>query len=418
MLNLFNKEKESTNIVIIGHIDHGKSTLIGRIIFDTESLPDEKIEEVKKASGELGEKFEFAFLLDHLKEERENYMTIDTTQTFFQTKKRKYVIIDAPGHVEFIKNMITGATQAEVAVLIVDAKEGLKEQTKRHAYIISMLGLSKLFVAINKMDLVDYNQDVFKHLEAELAQFLDLINISAAYFIPISAKNGDNVLKRSAHIPWYKGPTLLEALDSLKLESEDKHRPLRFPIQDIYTINKEKIAVGKIESGAIKKGERLLLLPQEKEVGIQAIKVFNKNKDMAETGENIGITFSEALAVERGNIICDKQHLPKISHKFKANVFWMSGEDLKVNQKVIIRCATQELEAIVESIEKRLNSSTLEILEDEADAIRLNEVARVTFKSEKPIVLEEYHSIEELGRIVIEDKASGDIQGAGIIKEL
>ncbi|MCM8763449.1 MAG: GTP-binding protein, partial [Candidatus Omnitrophica bacterium] len=341
-----------------------------------------------------------------------------TTQVFFQTRKRRYVIIDAPGHAEFIKNMITGATQAEVAVLIVDAKEGLKEQTKRHAYLVSMLNLEKLVVVINKMDLVNFSQGIFNQVKGELTQFLNHIKLSASYFIPISAKNGDNVLRRSRRMAWYRGPTLLKALDSLALESQEKDRPLRFSVQDVYTIDGEKIIVGRVESGVIKRGESVFLFPALKEKEVKSIRVFNQYKETAKEGENIGITLNEPVFVQRGNIICQGKNLPKLMYKFNSSVFWMSSEPLRVKQKVIVRCATQELVSYVERIEKRINSSSLEVLEDKAEQINLNEVAQVTFKNDAPLVMEEFHFIEELGRIVIEDKSTGNIQGAGIVKFL
>ena len=203
-------------IVIVGHVDHGKSTLIGRLFFDTGCLPEEKIEEVRKTCEALGRDMEFAFVMDHLEEERSQGVTIDTAQTFFNTDKRSYVIIDAPGHKEFIKNMITGASQAESAILIVDAEEGVREQTKRHAYILSLLGLDQVIVVINKMDLVNYKEETFNKLKDDVTAFLSSIKIKPSFVIPISAKEGDLVAKKLGRMEWYKGPTVLQALDAFK----------------------------------------------------------------------------------------------------------------------------------------------------------------------------------------------------------
>ena len=239
------------NFVIVGHVDHGKSTLIGRLLYDTDSLAPDKIEEIKKASTGQGKRTEFAYLLDHLEEERKQGITIDTTQVFFKSPKRRYVIIDAPGHVEFVKNMITGASQAEAAVLIVDVKEGVQEQTRRHSYMLSLLGLNQVVVVLNKMDLVDFSEQRFNTVKAEAQKWLKSINIEAMYYIPISAIEGDNVAAKSKNMGWYTGPTFLDSLDTMKNKQPPENKPLLFPIQDVYKIdNGQKIHV---ERGIIEK---------------------------------------------------------------------------------------------------------------------------------------------------------------------
>ncbi|MCK4821573.1 GTP-binding protein [bacterium] len=244
-------EKDILRIVIIGHVDHGKSTLIGRLLLDTNSLPKEKMVEIKKVSRDLGKEAELAFLTDQLKEERERSMTIDTTQIFFRTRKKNYCIIDTPGHVQFLKNMLTGASLAQAAVLIVDVKEGVMEQTRRHSYLIQMLGLDKAIVVFNKMDLINYQGRRFPKIKTELLELLESLNIEPIFLIPISAKEGLNISRKSSKMRWYKGPSLLSALDSLRLNTKTMQRPLRFPIQDIYEINGEKIIVGRVASGIV-----------------------------------------------------------------------------------------------------------------------------------------------------------------------
>ncbi len=236
-----NMEKEHMNIVIVGHVDHGKSTIIGRLLYDTNSLPDGKVEELKATCDLLGKPLEFAFILDNLEEEMKQGITIDTTQIFFKTKKRDYVIIDAPGHVEFVKNMITGASQAECALLIVDAKEGVKEQTKRHAYILSLLGLKQVAVIINKMDLVEYKKVRYDEVVNELKSFLTSIKITPSFVIPISAMNGENIAKRSENMFWYNGPTILEALDTFKIKAELEGLPMRYSVQDEFKFDENRI---------------------------------------------------------------------------------------------------------------------------------------------------------------------------------
>ena len=264
-------EREHLKLVIVGHVDHGKSTLIGRLFFDTDSLPKEKIEEVKQICEALGKELEFAYVMDHLEEERSQGITIDTAQTFFKTEKRDYVIIDAPGHREFTKNMITGASQAEAAILIVDASEGVREQTRRHAYILGMLGLKQVIVAVNKMDLVDYSENVFNEVSKQTTDFLERIGIAPTYIIPISAKEGDNVAKASDRMKWYTGPTILQALDTFKKTEKRDENPLRFAVQDVYNIDGKRIIVGRVEAGTLRVGDNIIVLPTGEETTVETI---------------------------------------------------------------------------------------------------------------------------------------------------
>ncbi|MBI5183491.1 MAG: 50S ribosome-binding GTPase [Nitrospinae bacterium] len=388
-------------IVIVGHVDHGKSTLIGRLFYDTDSLPSDKIEEIRRRCEDLGREMEFAFLLDHLQEEREQGITIDTAQSFFKTDKRGYVIIDAPGHREFLKNMITGASQAECAILIVDAVDGVQEQTKRHAYILDMLGLKQVVVVINKMDLVDFNEKRFKEVKGLVEAFLDSINVKPSFFIPISAKRGDNVAKKGDTMSWYNGYTLLEALDTLNNQKSPVDKPLQFPVQDVYKIGDKRILVGRIENGRIKKGQQVVFLPSQKESIIKSIEVFMEDRIEAETGESIGITLKDPLFIERGEIICEKGYQPSRVDRFKANIFWMSQRPLDINERLTIRCATQEMSCTIDTIEKRVDSSSLETIERDADKLLFTEVGSVIIKTKKPIVIENFNEIKELGRFVL-----------------
>jgi sulfate adenylyltransferase large subunit len=405
--------KSHMNIVIVGHVDHGKSTLIGRLLLDTDSLPKDKITEIKKISKELGKDNELAFLTDQLKEEREKNMTIDTTQIFFNTRKRSYCIIDTPGHVEFLENMITGASYAETAVLVVDANEGILEQTRRHAYILGMLGIDDLIVVFNKMDLINYKEERFKEVKNELLIFLEGIGIRPSFTIPISAKEGVNISKKSSKMRWYQGPCLLKASDSLKLDTKIEKRPLRFSIQDTYEIDGQTVTVGKILSGAVKQGQEVMLLPSFKKTRINLIKVFGKSMKEARAGKNIGLILDDPSFTKKGVIVVEKTEAIKPTDCFKANIFWMSDEPLKINQTLSLRCATQETSCIAEKIEKRINSSTLEIIEENADELKINETGIAIIRTEQPLVIEKFSFIEELGRFAIEKKSI--LQGMGII---
>lgn len=402
--------------VIVGHVDHGKSTLIGRLLYDTDSLPPDKIAEIKQRSEELGRETEFAYLLDHLEEERRQGITIETTQTFFKSPLRQYVIIDAPGHVEFVKNMVTGASQAEAAVLIVDVKEGVKEQTKRHAYILSLLGLKQVVVVLNKMDMVGFERSVFESVKKETAAFLASINIEPLLYIPISAIKGENIAKRSANMPWYSGQTFLEGLDLLKNSALPEDKPLLFPIQDVYKVDDKRISAGRLESGRILKGQEIRVLPGDHVTRIGSIERFPDQCESAEAGSSIGITTQDALFLKRGDVVCAPGKEPLVTDAFKASIFWMSKRDFDKNEKIVIRCATQETTCKIESIAERIDSSSLELIEKDASTLKNLEVGEVIIKTKRPIVISSFNDVQELGRFVLEKNEN--ICAGGIISSV
>ena len=406
-------EKENMNLVIAGHVDHGKSTLIGRLLFDTNSLPDGKIQELKKTCKELGHNLEFAFIMDSLQEEVEQGMTIDTAQTFFKTSKRDYTIIDAPGHKEFVKNMITGASQAETAILIIDVNDGVKEQTKRHAYILSMLGIKQLVVVLNKMDLVNYNEKKFNEVKTVISNFLDSLKIKPLYFIPIVAKDGDNVAKASNKMKWYSGKTLLQGLDSFHVAESLTNRSLRLPVQDVYEIDGKPVLVGYIESGKLKPGEEVMILPSNKAAKINSIESFLTDKKEAEAGESIGITLNQFIFVKRGDVICKKDDLAVVADRFSAKILWMSNNKINVNEKIILKLATQKTECIIEKIKQKIDSSSLELLEENAKELKEMEIGKVIIKTLKPVVIEKFSDIPGLGRFVLTQNS--EICAGGII---
>ncbi len=387
--------------IIVGHVDHGKSTLIGRLLFDTNSLPPDKMEEVRQVSKELGREVEFAFLMDHLQEEREQGITIETSQTFFRTPKREYVIIDAPGHVEFVKNMITGASQAEAALLIVDAAEGMQEQTKRHSMILSMLGIEQVIVVINKMDLIKYDQKEYQKLMQEIEGFLGSLSITALAYIPVSALRGENVADCSEKMAWYSGPTILESLDSLNNQTSSEDKSLIFPVQDVYLIDHKRISVGRIECGSIEQGQDIKILPRGQMTRVKSIEKFLEKSQRSFAGESIGIITEDSVFLDRGDIVCQETEEPAVSDNFLASIFWMSKGEYKKGEKIFLRCATQEVSCRMEKIYKRINSSTLEILEEDAEALRNLEVGEVLIKAKKPIVIQPFKDVKEIGRFVL-----------------
>ena len=389
------------SFVIVGHVDHGKSTLIGRLLYDTNSLPPDKIEEIKKASAGQGRRTEFAYLLDHLEEERKQGITIDTTQVFFRSPKRRYVIIDAPGHVEFIKNMITGASQAEAAVLIVDVAEGVKEQTRRHSYMLSLLGLNQIVVVLNKMDLVDFSSERFNAVKKDVQEWLESIDIKPILYIPISAIEGYNIARGSKNMAWYSGPTFLASLDTLQNKQPPEDKPLLFPIQDVYKIADKRVNAGRVESGVIEKGMKITILPSGRTTTINSIEKFLKDTDRAVASECIGITTADSVFLERGNIVCRPGREPTLTDRIPASVFWMSKRDFTKDQKLTLRCATQETPCKIESISKRIDSATLEVIEENAELIKNLEVAEVIIKTKKTVAIKNFNDVQELGRFVL-----------------
>lgn len=398
-------------IVIVGHVDHGKSTLIGRLFYDTDSLPEGVIEEVKKTCEMLGKDIEFAYVLDSLAEEREQNVTIDTTQSWFSTDKRNYIIIDAPGHKEFLKNMITGASQADTGVLIVSAKEGVEEQTKRHAYILGMLGLKQVMVVINKMDAVDYDAARFETVKNDITAFLGTVGITPKQIIPISAKEGDNVAKKAEKMDWYTGPTILEALDLFENKKAQENKPLRFPVQDVYKIDDKRILVGRVESGSVTVGDNVVFSPSGKTSKIKSVEKFLAKPTNATAGESVGITIDDPLFIERGEVVT--KETPTVTNTINARVFWMDKQAFDANEKLTLKCATQEVGCRIERISKRINSSDLTVLEENASQLQDTEVGEVVIKTDEPIVVENFNAIEELGRFVL--VRGNDVTAGGII---
>ncbi|MFP4197947.1 MAG: sulfate adenylyltransferase subunit 1, partial [Methanomassiliicoccales archaeon] len=389
-------EMDYLKFVIVGHIDHGKSTLIGRLLYDTDSLPEGKIEEIREVCDALGKDLEFGYVMDHLEEERDQGITIDTAQIFFDSEKRNYVIIDAPGHVEFVKNMITGASQAEAAILIVDADEGVKEQTRRHAYILSLLGLSQVMVVINKMDLVEYSHERFEEVKSDITQFLNSIGISPSYIVPISAKEGDFVSNRTDNMPWYQGVTALEGLDAFESRPSSMNRPLRFVVQDVVNPGK-RIIVGRVESGLLRPGQEVVLLPSMERTQIGSLEEFQADPEEAEPGKAIGLTTKDKVFVDRGNVISDPEDMPQVTDEIRGNVFWMDPQPYGKGDALFFRCGTQEVPCTLERIHTLLDSSSLEIISEDADEIGNREVADVTIRTDKPVVVENFMETQEIG---------------------
>lgn len=407
------------NVVFVGHVDHGKSTVVGRLLADTNSLPIGKLEKIKQDCKNNDKVFEYAFLLDALKDEQSQGITIDTARCFFNSDKRDYIIIDAPGHIEFLKNMISGAARAEAAVLVIDAKEGVQENSKRHGYMLSMLGISQVVVCINKMDLVDYKEEVFNKIQEEYKDFLENIGIKAKSFIPISALEGENMIQLSEKMNWFKGLNVLSALDSFEKESSPKDKPFRMPIQGIYKFtglgDSRRIIAGRIESGSIKIGDEVVFLPSGKQSKIKSIEGFNtEQKDRMEAGFSTGFTLEEQIYINRGELMCKVgEDLPYTSSLLKANLFWMGKEPMNKENEYKIKIGTESIPVKLKKIVNVMDASNLE--KSERNSIKRHEVAECIFECIKPVSFDLFSDLQVTGRFVIVD--SYDISGGGIITE-
>ncbi|CAN5677628.1 adenylyl-sulfate kinase [soil metagenome] len=408
---------EKLRIVIVGHVDHGKSTLIGRLFHDTNSLPEGKIEQIRKASELEGMEFEYAFLLDALLEEQAQNITIDTTQLPFRTDKREYVIIDAPGHKEFLKNMVTGAASADAAILLIDAHEGIQEQSKRHAYLLSLLGIRQIVVAVNKMDLVGHRQERFEKVKSDYTEFLAKLDITPTFFIPISAKHGLNITKASPELSWYGGPAILEALDQLLIKAPPEGLPLRFILQDVYRFDERRILAGRIETGSLAVGDEIMFWPEGKKSRIKTIEDWNAKvpPTSAAVGESVAITLEEQIFVERGQIGSQPSEGPAEGREIHASLFWLQNDPLPLNVPFTLKIGTQSVEARLVEISRVLDSSTLEPLAGSPAIIHKNEVADVRIRARKPLAFDQHDRISETGRFVI--VTGKRIGGGGIVRE-
>ncbi|MBL8014053.1 MAG: GTP-binding protein [Candidatus Omnitrophica bacterium] len=409
--------REQMNVVIVGHVDHGKSTLVGRLLADTGSLPEGKLEAVKKNCERNAKPFEYAFLLDALKDEQAQGITIDTARSFFKSDKRDYIIIDAPGHIEFLKNMISGAARAEAALLLIDAHEGIRENSKRHGYVMRFLGIKNVAVCVNKMDLVGYDQKVFEQIKTDYTKFLQEINLTPKCFIPIVAFHGDNIVSNSKNMPWYQGQDILRVLDSFEKAAPKENQVFRMPVQDIYKFTEEgderRIIAGRIATGTIKIGDEVIFLPSGKKNRIKSIEYFNgPSRQQAFADQSLGFTVDTEIYIRPGEILCKQsESTAQVSSKFKANVFWMGKQPLVRNKTYKLKIATQQVPVVISEILHVLNAA--ELSSSQKDHVDRHEVAECTFETMKPVAFDLVGEIAETGRFVIVDNY--EISGGGII---
>ncbi len=402
-------------IVFVGHVDHGKSTLIGRILEETGSLPDGKMEALRASCQAQGQRFEYAFLLDALSEEQQQNVTIDTTQIQFWSARRGYVIIDAPGHEEFLKNMITGAASAEAAVVVIAADEGAREQSRRHGQLLGLLGIRQVIVAVNKMDLANYSEPTFREIEKAYGEFLQTLGLRAAAFVPISASAGVNIVSDGdAAIAWFKGPSLLQAIDKLEAAEPPAQQPLRFPIQDVYRVENRRVLVGRIESGTLRVGDQLLFSPHHKTARVATIERWPTTPaEAASAGESIGVTLRDHIFVERGHIASHETDAPLESNRLHARVFWIGAEPLRVGARYRLKLVTQNVECEVVALGPVIDVATLDAAASERTELCVNEVGDVILQTRAPLVLDNHERVPTMGRFILVD--GNCLVGGGII---
>ena len=411
-------ELQKMNIVIIGHVDHGKSTLVGRLLADTNSLPEGKLQEVQQRCKQNSRPFEYAFLLDALKDEQAQGITIDSARCFFRSDKREYILIDAPGHIEFLKNMISGAARAEAAVLVIDAHEGVQENSRRHGYLLSMLGINQVAVVVNKMDLADYSQERFENVKKEYTEFLERINVKARFFIPISAREGDNISQASDQMKWYSGPTVLESLDNFDKEASRIDKPLRLPVQDIYKFTEKnddrRIVSGRIETGELNVGDEVVFYPSRKRTTVATIEGFNVPvQTNAFAGQSTGFTITKQIYAQPGELVCRAdQPEPHVSKQLKVNLFWLGKEPMIFDKRYLLKLANTRVPVWLRRINNVLDASEL-TTENNRDHIERHDVAECILETVKPVAFDLTNEIAQTGRFVIIDNYQ--IAGGGVI---
>lgn len=390
-------------IVIVGHIDHGKSTLIGRMLQDTNSLPTGKVEELQASCERRGGPFEWSFVLDALQLERDQAITVDSTQIWFHTETRRYVIIDAPGHREFLRNMVTGAASANAGVIVIDAKQGASEQTRRHAYLLHLIGIPQVVVAINKMDLVDYSEDRFKAVEEEMQAYLKDIGLNAQVTIPVAAMHGDNLAERSPNMAWYTGPTVTDALDAFPRPVAPTERPFRLPVQDVYRQDGRRLIVGRVESGQLKIGADVTVWPTRRSAKVVSIEQWATPEEATEikAGQSVAIILDDELFIERGHVLTLPTAGPRSSNALSVKLFWLSRDPLKQGESLTLKLATAEYDVVVDSIDTVIDVDDLS--RHRGHEVVQNGVAEITLRSRSDTTYDLFHDIPTLGRAVLLD---------------
>jgi bifunctional enzyme CysN/CysC len=404
--------RELLKLVVVGHVDHGKSTLVGRLLYDTDSLPEGKLEELQAVSSRRGMALEWSFVLDAFQAERDQAVTIDTTQIRFKTAARDYVIIDAPGHREFLKNMVSGAAEADAGVLVIDAAEGVREQSRRHGYLLHLLGVKQVAVVVNKMDLVDHDGARFAEVAQEVSDYLAGIGVEPAFILPISARDGDNIARPGDRFGWFEGPSLLDALDRFHAVTRPGLQPLRMPIQDVYHFDERRILVGRVESGVLRVGDTVLFSPSNKTARVRGLEAWNAEPPVeAHAGQSVGLTLEEQLFVERGEVLSHEEQPPQLTNVLKATLFWLGRGPLAAGQRLTMKLGTAQYPVEVADIEQVIDTDSLE--RRQGEEVARNGIAEVVLRSRALMAVDEAQALQRTGRFVLLD--GFDMVGGGLI---
>ena len=403
-----------------GSVDDGKSTLIGRLLYDSKSIFQDQMEAIETASSKKGEeKVNLALLTDGLRAEREQGITIDVAYRYFATPKRKFIIADTPGHIQYTRNMVTGASTANLAIILVDARNGIVEQTRRHSFIASLLGIPHIIYCINKMDLVDYEEDSYHQIKKDLVGFSSKLTTKDVRFIPISALNGDNIVNRSEKMPWYEGSTLLHVLENIHIASDHNHIDCRFPVQNVIRPQKDEFHdyrgyAGRIAGGIFKKGDDVVVLPSGFSSKIKSIDTFNGSIEKAFAPMSVTITLEDEIDISRGDMIVRPNNQPNISQDIDIMICWMSEKPLNPRGKYALRHTSKEVKCMIKEIKYKVDINSLHRLEDDKE-IKCNDIARVSLRVTQPLFHDEYNTNRNTGSLIIIDEGTNNTVGAGMI---
>ena len=412
------ERKGLLRFITCGSVDDGKSTLIGRLLHDSQLIFDDQLAALEADSrriGTQGDEIDFALLLDGLAAEREQGITIDVAYRFFSTDRRKYIVADTPGHEQYTRNMVTGASTADCAVILIDGRKGVLTQTRRHTYLVSLLGIRHVAVAVNKMDLVDFSEQAFAEIERDYRDFAARIGIEEATCIPLSALKGDNVTERSANMPWFEGPTLLEYLETVEIDAERAQRgPFRLPVQWVNRPNLDfRGFAGTVAGGAVSPGDRVIVLPSGRESTVESIVTRDGDLELAVAGQAVTLTLADEIDVSRGDVIAAVYEPPPVGDQFEATVVWMADEPLLRGRNYLLRAGTQTVTATVAPLKYKVNVSTLEHVA--ANTLELNEIGVVDLELSKPIAFDPYVENRDTGGFILIDRMTNNTVGAGML---
>jgi sulfate adenylyltransferase subunit 1 len=403
-----------------GSVDDGKSTLIGRLLYDTKQIFEDQLEAVKQASLKTGsETVNLALLTDGLKAEREQGITIDVAYRYFATPKRKFIIADTPGHVQYTRNMVTGASTANLAIVLVDARHGILEQTIRHAYIASLLQIPHLVICINKMDLVDYKQEVFEDIKRDFNQLAAKLDVQDIRFVPISALNGDNVVDRSEVMTWYEGPTLLHILENVHIASDINHIDFRFPVQYVIRPQRDeyhdyRAYAGRLASGIIRKGDTVKVLPSGFTSKVKTIDFFGEELDYAFAPQSVQITLEDDIDISRGDMIVRENNIPIVSQDIDLMVCWLGNGKMNLGGKYAIKQTSKDARCMIKELQYKVDINTMERISD-GNSLEMNEIGKVTIRTTSPLFFDSYRQNRQTGSLVLIDEATNVTVGAGMI---